>query len=165
MHPRKIAGNLFLAVYLWVTLCAFLFTVIRIPQFVTFPRPLIIYSYGMTAPYQSARASHGQLNVECRNTAGDWSVVDLDPFYPQMFGEANARQYFAVFAYSRREEDSMGRRQKYAETLMRLLHNKNVDCVAMRLFWESWPVMTGPYDALHEPAFTDVRFLYSTEDE
>ncbi len=165
VQKLKIAGNLFLIVYLWVTLCAFLFTVIRISYFVTFPRPLIIYSYGMTAPYQSARAPHGDLKAECEDAAGEWSMIDLEQFYPQMFGEANARRYFAVFSYVRTAEADQMRRARYADALKRILAERGVDCRRIRLTWESWPVMTGPFDALHQPTFTTPRFLYTTDAE
>ncbi len=159
----KIVGNIFLVAYLWITLCAFLFTVIRIPQFMTFPRPLITYSYGMTAPYQSAKAPHGDLQAECENAAGEWSSVDLTQFYPQMFGEANARRYFAVFSYVHTAEADEARRENYAQALKRLLSEQGIECTRIRLIWESWPVMTGPFDALHLPAFTTPRFLHVTD--
>lgn len=160
MRVPRLIGHIFLMVYLYITLCAFLFTVLRQSVFTTFPRSIILYSYGMTAPYQSAKAPHGQMNAECLQ-AGTWSTIDLAPFYPQMFGERNAREYFAAFAYSGREDDRARQRQLYAETLQRLLKEQGTDCSKIRLSWDKWPEMTGPFDFLHEPAFTERIPLYT----
>jgi hypothetical protein len=164
MHPWRITGNIFLICYLYITACAFLFTVIRAPVFIAFPSGIISYSYGMTAPYQSAAAPHGQMHVECRQ--GDqWAVIDLTPFYPQIFGERNAREYFAMFAYSGNPEDSNRQHEKYAAILMHLLADQGTHCDRMRLAWDKWPMMTGPFETLHLPAFTTRIPLYGYDEE
>jgi hypothetical protein len=165
MQPARIIGNAFLVIYLYITACAFLFTVIRAPVFITFPKRAIAYSYGMTAPYQSAIAAHGQMIVECETSPNNWRVIDLAPFYPQMFGERNAREYFAAYAYSGKLDDSMVIRARYAETLTRLLVEQGITCTGMRLSWDRWPAMTGPFDALHLPLFTTRIPLYSSDVE
>ncbi len=164
MRSVRIVGHIVLLVYLYITACAFLFTVIRIPVLTTFPRKIILYSYGMTAPYQSASAPHGQMIAECQN-GDEWTIIDLAPFYPQMFGERNAREYFAAYAYSGKDEDRVVQRRHYANTLQRLLTERGTVCTQIRLSWDKWPVMTGPFDALHQPVFTERLPLYTSDEE
>lgn len=149
----RIIGHIVLVAYLYITACAFLFTVIRAPIFTRFPRGVIIYSYGMTAPYQSASAPHGAMFAECLQ-GGSWTPVDLAPFYPQMFGERNAREYFAAFSYSGKQEESDSQHARYAATLQRLLADRGTQCDRIRLSWDKWPEMTGPFDFLHVSTFT-----------
>jgi hypothetical protein len=160
----RIIGHAFLIVYLYITACALLYTVIRASIFTTFPQRIILYSYGMTAPYQSASAPHGQLVAECLQEES-WTVIDLAPFYPQMFGERNAREYFAVYAYSGKEEDRVIQRERYAGILQRLLVGQGTTCSKIRLSWDKWPAMTGPFDALHQPVFTERLPLYTSNEE
>lgn len=86
MRPSHIAGNLFLAIYLPITLLAFLYTVLRQPVFFH-PRPVADFAYGMIAPYQAPIGQHGQIFAECFTETETWQPIDLKPFYPQMFGE------------------------------------------------------------------------------
>lgn len=160
MRSSRIAGYLFLICFLWITLCAFLFTVIRQPIFTVFPNQLIIFSYGMIAPYQEAIAPHGQIYAECLTSKGQWSAVDLAPFYPEMFGERNAREYLTMYSYSGTAADDLALRSQYAQTLQRLVRAKGADCQRVRLAWDKWPAMTGPYDLLHVSTFTNRLPLY-----
>ena len=159
MRPSRIIGYVFLFCFLWITFCAFLFTVIRVPVFLTFPRDVIIYSYGMIAPYQEAIAPHGQIDAECMNAAGTWQTIDLAPFYPQIFGERNAREYFAMYSFSD-DASNNPRRAQYAGVLQHLLIRQGIDCTKIRLAWDMWPAMTGPFDFLHLPVFTTRLPLY-----
>ena len=163
MRPARIVGHIVLLCYLYITTCAFLFTVIRTPIFLTFPKRPILYSYGMIAPYQSAVAPHGQTVVECSGADGIWRIIDIGPFYPEMFGERNAREYFALFSYSGTEEDNRTQRMFYAHVLQRLFAERSIPCAHIRLSWDKWPTMTGAFDVLHLPAFTTRLPLYGFE--
>lgn len=159
MRPSRIAGHLFILCFLWITLCAFLFTVVRHRVFLAFPHDLVVYSYAMIAPYQNAIAPHGQIHAECQNSSGTWVTADLAPFYPQMFGERNAREYFAMYSYF---DDTLNTTQRMhiAQVLQRLLTEQGTDCSAVRLAWDKWPANEGSFDALHIPTFTDRLPLY-----
>lgn len=161
----RIVGHIVLVAYLYITACAFLFTVIRIPVFTTFPRRVILYSYGMTAPYQSASAPHGAMYAECLQGT-TWLPIDLAPYYPQMFGERNAREYFAAYAYSGIEEDRIAQRGRYADALARVVEQQTgTKCSRIRLSWDKWPEMSGPFDFLHVSTFTERIPLYGFDQE
>ncbi len=163
MRPARIIGHTFLIAYLYITLCAFLFTVIRHDVFRIFPRQPIMYSYGMTAPYQSAVGSNGALYAECL-LHDQWQSIDLAVFYPQMLGEHNIREFFAMYAYADSRDKTMELRTRYADTLSRLLAAQGIVCSGIRLSWDEWPAMIGPFDTLHIPAFTKRTLLYASDE-
>lgn len=157
MRPSRIAGNLFLAVYLPIVLLAFLYTVLRQPVFFH-PRPVADFAYGMIAPYQSPGGRHGQIFAECFDETEAWQPIDLAPFYPQMFGERNARELFSMYPHS--TSDSLQRRSMYVQTLRKTLAERGTGCSHIRLSWDTWPAMTGGFYASYLPAFTTRTLIY-----
>lgn len=156
MRTTKIVGNLFLIIYIWVTFWAFILTVLDI-RFIH-PRNLVVYAYGMMAPYQSYNVEHGELRAEGLTAAGEWERVDLDPYYPVLFGEQNAREFFSVFGRSKKDMDNPVRREAYADVLRQREMEQGRTYTHIKLWWETWPGMTGDYHANKFEAATN-KFL------
>jgi hypothetical protein len=158
---KRIVGNLFIAFYLWITLCAFLLTILRIRLF--YPKDLVIYSYGMMAPYQSYTPINGDILAEGRTADGTWHVIDLSPYYPVIFGERNAREYFAMYTYTTDPAQRGSSREEFARTLGRLENEKGKNFTAIRISWQQWPAMTDNYHFLKVPAFITTTPMYEVE--
>lgn len=157
MRISRIAGNFFLAIYLPIVVLAFLYTVLRQPIFFH-PRPVVDFVYGMIAPYQAPIGQHGQIFAECFTKDDVWEHIDLAPFYPQMFGERNARELFSMYPHSK--SDYIERRSMYAHALRETLEEQGTTCAHLRLSWDKWPAMTGGFYASYLPAFTTRTLLY-----
>lgn len=160
MRTERIAGNLFLGAYFWVTFCAFLYTVFHIPLF--FPYEPVRYAYGMMAPYQGFSRERGEILAEGRLPDGSWEVIDLSPYYPVIPGERNLREVW--WMWGGRSGDREADRVRYARTLLTLERAKGNAYEAVRVSWQRWPSMTGGYRDLKVPAFTQTELLADYED-
>lgn len=164
MRPRVVMGNIFLTLYFWVTMCALLVTLFRI--MVLIPRRAVLYSYGMIAPYQNPGITHQELLAEGLREDGSWERINLAPYYPVLFGERNAREYFTMFTYSTNPTERGSARATYAATLLRLEKerhgNKYQD---IRLSWLTWPSAPGEFNALQHSELTQKDLLYGKKYE
>jgi len=141
---QRITGNVFLALYLIVTLSAFIATVFRIILPIV-PRPVLMFSYGMMAPYQDPGTQHEELLAEGQMSNGEWQRIDLAPYYPVLFGERNLREYRAVFG---RDDDPQTRawlRSSFSDTLQRLEEGNGRTYQSIRLSWLLWPAVPGDF--------------------
>jgi hypothetical protein len=157
VRPSRFFGNVFLACYLWLAVCAFIVTVIRIP--VPWPRDPIVFLYGTMAPYQSYGYVHNDMVAEGQLPDGSWKYIDLLPYYPVLFGEGAVRRQQAGFRYVNSQTGTLAIRQRYAQRLLEMERAKGNDYRAVRLNWEWWPNMTGPYEENRFPAATNRRLL------
>lgn len=163
MQWKKITGNCFIGVYLWVTICAFLLTILRI--YILIPQSLVLYAYGMMAPYQSYGEKHQQLLVEGESSPGVWGKIDLTPYYPVLYGERNVREFGAVFPLEVPDERTEWLRTSYARKILELERRKGNHYSAIRLSWEQWPTMTGEFEANKIPVATEKFFVFEMKDE
>lgn len=148
MRQARIAGNVLLAVYLWITGCAFLLTVLNLPLYL--PRAAVLYAYGMMAPYRSHDTAHVELLAEGRRSDGGWERIDLSPYYPVLFGEMSVRTHAAMFAAGGSWRDD------YARRLLALERDAGHAYDAIRFSWKIWPNQTGPYHHNDLPYITRV---------
>lgn len=148
MRFHRIAGNVFLVIYLWITLCAVLLTLFRVR--ILFPQDVVMYSYGMMAPYQRYEREHGELAAGGLRADGTWQSIDLKPYYPVMEGERLARQAVTAFYNYGTAEDRQAIRDAYARRLLILKREQGRSLTGVRLYWVQWPAADGPYDALKE---------------
>ncbi|MEQ1849451.1 MAG: hypothetical protein ABL890_02580 [Candidatus Peribacteraceae bacterium] len=83
--------------YLLITGWAFFVTMTHI-----FPigplRPIVIFSYGMMAPYQGSSAVNTELVVRATTPEGTTVLASIDHYFPGLHGERNSRQLLEQFA-------------------------------------------------------------------
>ena len=155
MRASRIAGNVFLLFYVWITLCAFLLTLLRVR--ILHPRAAVLYAYGMMAPYQSYGLTHEEMLAEGRLPDGTWEVIDLARYYPVLFGERNVREYFAMYNYDIRPEMRDEHRQTWARRLLTLERERGKPYDRLRITWQQWPNMEGLFRENKFPAATQTE--------
>ena len=153
---RRCFQRLLLATYAIVTafgiIAAFTHWIPQVPVL----HEAVFFAYAMAAPYQGDDAWNGALRAE--GLRGDqWSTIDLLPYFPQQFGEANARMFLRTF---RTPESRNAAAMSFALQLKdrEALHSRRYD--AVRLIWERWPRSPEGFDALrHAPFFIEQRVV------
>jgi hypothetical protein len=160
---QRIVGNLVIIAYLWVTVCALLLTVLRLP--VTYPRFAVAYAYGMMAPYQSAGVDQQAMLAEGLREDGTWEEIDLAPYYPVLFGERNVREFYAIHRQINRPSSKINIREEYAKKLLELERKRGHIYSAVRLSWQTWPFANGEFDAAKTPENTDTELMLELKHE
>lgn len=158
MSLKSIAGNALVLTFLWITFWGFTHTVFR--QGLGFPLLLTYYSYGMIAPYQTPGSYNQRLYVEGQTESGSWEAIDINSFYPVLYGEANIRQLDAFQLKFGNDEDRLSSKEMYAGTLHKLLQKQGKNYSMLRFYWQKWPLMTGDAYRVPEITKTDSVLLY-----
>ena len=136
--------------YLLVTLAAFVFTMTRI-RIPLIPWPLVHWSYGMMAPFQGYTRISKELVVKGIRSDGTPEQVDLAPYSPFFYGEANIRTYFPPFID---EPAELQRRYRFmAERLLALEREQGHGFDQLRLSFELWPASPAGYEFLRQESF------------
>ncbi|MBI1813004.1 hypothetical protein HY285_02045 [Candidatus Peregrinibacteria bacterium] len=156
MSPIRFLQNAIVVAFLAITGSAFLFTMTRVALPV--PRPLLLFSYGMMAPYQGDDEWNNALIAEGRLPDGTWQSIDLDRSFPVGRGERTIRERLQGVRFFAKEKVQ----QAYSAFAVQLLtheRERGATYTAVRLWNDDWPRSPGGYEQLHLPAFTTRTFL------
>ncbi len=121
-------------------------------------RPIVRFHYGMIAPYQGDTDWNAALSAVATLPGGATERVDLSPYFPHFFGEANARQFLLGF----QARGDLVRREKYAELAQQLLERERVRgkrYASLALSFDQWPRSPEGFFALHDPEHLVSFFL------
>ena len=147
MRGFRAVQRVILLCYLAITGAAFVYTMTRVTLL---PWPLIRFSYATMAPYQTYSRENEAVWAEAQGGDGQWRKVDLSPYYPEGFGEANLRTYFLPDHWSETEKNEPVLRRDYAALaaqLLRVLQAKGEQVTAVRLWLDEWPLSPGGFEA------------------
>lgn len=137
MNLPRISRHIVIIGFLVVTCAAFLLTVFRI--WLPLPRTLLLFSYGMMAPYQGYERMNADLRAEGQDQEGVWQPIDLSPYFPVIRGEEHIRKYYMIFGY---------KHPAFAKKLLMVERQKGNDITAVRLYWDQWQPSPLGYEAL-----------------
>jgi hypothetical protein len=154
MSLRRIIAHGLVAAYLLVTLSAFLFTMarIRVPGI---PRQVLLWSYGMMAPYQRDGQWAYALRAEGEHPDGRRERIELGGYFPFGRGETLLRQHLMSFKLLGEDVRSM----KFVELAWRILDAERAagrGYAVVRLSGEKWDRSPAGYEALRAEPFVDV---------
>jgi hypothetical protein len=157
VRRARIIQRLILAAYLTVTLSAFLYTMTR---WSPLPWSVIALSYGMMAPYQGVPPENARLVAEQRRAGGDWEDLDLGPYYPMQHGETIIRQHIPFLRWrtaTGAPQDMENLRLAYEQLAWQILareQQRDPSLVAVRLWWDRWPLSERGFEVRHTPEET-----------
>ncbi len=157
MTSDRAIAHLFIFAYVSVLLSALIFAMTRTAPL--WPKEVFYHFYAMMAPYQSDSDINTDIVAEGLNRGGRWEKIDLNLYFPQGLGEANARRKLEGVESLKTEEDlQKGYRQLAAQ--VRALEAKNKRSYsAIRLYRDTWPKSHAGFEALHTPENTTHAFL------
>jgi hypothetical protein len=139
----RIFRHAILAGYLAVTGAALVFTLTGLRADLGWP--LVHWSYGMMAPYQSDSEWNEDYRAEGLSADGRWEEVSLDRYLPVGFGEQVTRRHLASFL----AEGIARQREKYTEQARILLMHERAggkNYQALRVWFDLWPKSPAGYD-------------------
>lgn len=152
---RRLGPHLVVAMFLLVSAGGLVGTMFHRFTKIPWLRPAVAFSYGMMAPYQGDVAWNNDFIAQGRVGEGEWQPIDLQRYYPQIFGEANAMQFMRSFG------DDVYRWPAYMEFARQLKVREAQRGNAydeVRLIWRQWPRSPGGFYFLaQEPFFTTER--------
>lgn len=141
--------------YLAVTCAAFIYVMTRIR--VLFPEPVVIFAYGMMAPYQADSEWNTDFIAEgLQGTA--WHPIDLAPYYPFGFGETNVRKHLITFHWRGAESDQRARASQ-ALQILALERRRGHSYTAVRIIQQQWPRSPEGFDALRKKPYMTSEVL------
>ena len=146
---RHILPHLVIALYIAISAMGLWGTMFHRITAYPWLRPVVFFSYGMMAPYQGDVPWNSDFIAEGRRGEA-WERIDLTPYYPQIFGEANAVKFMRSFAAGGR------RLQAYIDVATQLKEREEQQGRAyeeVRLVWRSWPRSPAGFYALALPHF------------
>ena len=128
----RIARHLFLLVYIFLTICALLYTLGRkhVPHV---PWPFVTHFYAMMAPFQHYLTYNVELTAYSKYADGTWEKINLQPYLPFGRGEAAIRMRMSSFHDKQEKYYALGHKVLLYERA------RGEDIVAVRVLWESWP--------------------------
>ncbi len=145
--------------YLVITLAALVYTMTRA---VFLPWPIISFSYGMMAPYQSTTPYNFSLEADVITADGRRHAVDLTPYYPTIEPEAKIRQYIP-FTHWRSDSGApaalLAQYQIVADQIWQRELARDPTLQHLELYWEQWPLSVTGFETYHVPLFTDRTLL------
>jgi hypothetical protein len=143
-HARTLTDAL-IVTYLLITGWAFFITMTHV--FPTGPlQPVVIFSYGMMAPYQGASAVNTELVVRAMTPAGATVLTSIDRYFPGLHGERNSRQLLEQFA-DRSPENLEPYYRRFLEQFLALEAAQGRVYASASLFSEVWQRDSAGYDA------------------
>jgi hypothetical protein len=159
VRPCVILRHVLLGAYLYVTLAAFLFAftinTVRLPGI---PYRVLLWAYGMMAPYQGDDEWNGALRVEARGPDSAWQTIDIARYMPYGFGERNAREFFRVFEVGG-EDAQKEKVTEFARQLLEREQARGMPYRAIRISFEKWPRSPGGFEQLRLEPFIQRTFL------
>ena len=153
---KKLLQHTAIALYLTITLFAFLYTMFRVAP--PFAVPVVFFSYGMMAPYQTYLKNSDKLIGEARRNGGTWQQIDLAPYFPYLRGETEVRSYLPTFAWI----GDVQLHDAYARFAARIMHSEALagrPWNDLRLSLDRWPLSPGGYGFLYHEPFVTREFL------
>lgn len=129
-----------LGAFVIVNLAAFVYTMTRA---MVLPWPVIVLSYGMMAPYQSATPYSFALTAESVLEDGSRQPLDLSPYYPMVAPEAAIRQYVPFIHWRKDAEAPFDLASMYHQIARQVLAREQAAHPGIRrieLYWEQWPI-------------------------
>lgn len=141
----RILRQILILGFLIVTFSAFLLTMFRF--YPPIPRSILLFSYGMMAPYQGYERYNADLRAEGQDSSGAWHAINLDPYFPVIRGEEHIRKYYMIFT----DKDPVAittASTTVATKLLQLEKEKGKDVRAVRLYWDQWLPSPLGYEAL-----------------
>ncbi len=152
---RRIVPHIVITVYGIISLLGLWGTMFHQITHVPWLRTAVFFSYGMMAPYQGDVSWNNDFIAQGLRRDGVWEAIDLAPYYPQIFGEANAMQFLRSFAAGGR------RLQGYVDYALQLKAREAEQGRAyeeVRLVWREWPRSPGGFYFLaRAPFFMEER--------
>jgi hypothetical protein len=141
---KKTITHLFIALYLIVSLNAFLFTMTRL-TIPGVPWKLTWWSYAMMAPFQGYSAMNEDLRAEGKDSHGNWKVIDLERYSPMILGNQIMHRRLMSSRVSGEPDHKEYRR--LAERLQKIEAVRGNIYTDIRLTWQGWPVSPEGWDA------------------
>ncbi len=157
MFPRRPIAHAVILAYLILTFSALCLTLIRL-WMPLIPRPVLLYSYGMMAPYQGDDWWNVDIEAEGQLPSGAWQRIDLAPYFPEEPGVADVVKQLRTFAALGMEP----LKAKYHDLALQLLAHEREHghaYAAIRLFFVRWPRSPGGREFLRQPIFTQREFV------
>jgi len=139
--------------YLTVTASGLLYTLSRAS--LPIPTALTDVSFKMVAPYHGYSPLNMDLIAEGTRGDGTTETINLDPYFPFVYGEKQQRKRLRSFRVQGPEIHG----EKYKELARQLLEKERMRGHAyesMRLSWHQWPASPEGFEALHLPEYTEV---------
>jgi hypothetical protein len=154
--PRFIK-NILLLSYGWVTLLAFILTMTKVSVPLA-PRRLVLWSYGMMAPYQGDTDWNGELVLYGKLPDGTVHQLALEEYLPYGFGELNVRQFLRVYQV----RGELAHKEQFTKLGLQLLEHERAQgrpYQLLTLAMHRWERSPAGYYYLHTPLFTEVQPL------
>lgn len=153
---KRIASNVIIVLFLYLTADAFLFSLLRM-HLPFIPYDLACYHYGMMAPYQGYNTENWELVAEGIFPDGSREQIDLHRFIPFSRGQFNVRGGLIPF----RDQTYSHPIGKYGEVADQL-HLLLPQYAAVLLYFETWPMSPGGFEYLRIPFFVSRELLTSS---
>lgn len=139
-----------IALYLFVTGAAFLYTMTRIWTPII-PRQILLFSYGMMAPYQRDSEWNYDVVAEGQLADGSWEQIDLKAYYPYEPGEGVIRRQLTTYQKLLSKELRQRRFTDLAIMLLDRERAKGKPYVGVRLWSHKWGRSPAGYEYLRRP--------------
>lgn len=155
---KRVLKHIGLMAYVWVTIAAFIYTMVRV-RVPLIPRTVLIFSYGMMAPYQGYEEVNEDMYAEGLLQTGEWEPIDLDRFYPFVLGERVFRREIGRSTYPTNDAEQVLRDRTFATHLQAVLTSLGQPYSAVRIFHDMWPVSPQSFTALRTSPFLSRTFV------
>lgn len=159
MDTRRTFLDSLIVTYVAITLWAFFVTMTHI-----FPtgalRPVVVFSYGMMAPYQGSGPNNKEIVVLATSPTGTTELRSLNDYFPGLHGEKNSRQLMEQML-DQSPESLRPYYQQFAAQFLGLEKARGKEFVSVELWLEQWPRDARGYTAGRDRG-VERTFLYRT---
>lgn len=128
----RIARQLFIVAYLFLTFCALLYTLAR-KQISWVQWPYVTHFYAMMAPFQNYTVDNVELMVYGKFANGQWEKIDITEYIPAGRGERAIRLRMSSF------HDKRAKFKEMATHILRDKKKQGTNYTTVRIQWEKWP--------------------------